>query len=236
MWFCPTFERPDRLKSLADAWERTVKGEQLYVRVWSEDRYKDDYFKEKWPNSWVLYESDAQWCGEALQEFYVLHPGATYYGFIGDDVVPVSAGWVETLRETAGDWFVAYPNDTIQRHGLCTHAAIGGELLRALGWWVPKGFIHHYLDQVWMNVASNCGLLRYCPQVVFRHDHHLRGRAQYDAVYKKADRALPQGLDRWDDYVQNDLSRDVKRVRQELTKRFEEKMLKDWEDGAVYCA
>lgn len=226
MWMCPTFQRPDRLKELAEAWKRTAAGEPLYVRIWTEDKYKDEYFAHTWPEEWVLYESDAEWCGEAIQEFFTLYPGADSYGFIGDDVVPCTDGWVKELESAAGAWFVAYPNDTIQRHGLCTHAVIGGELLRTLGWWVPPGFKHHYLDQVWMNVGGNCGLLRYCPQVTFYHKHPVVKRVKTDAVYAKADAIFMEGAERWDDYTKNELKRDVTKVRKALSEHFEFKDLK----------
>lgn len=235
VWFCPTFERPKRLQELAEAWEKTAQGEPLFVRVWNQDKFKKEYFSMDWPRTWTLYESPAQWCGEALQEFFRLHPDEQQYGFIGDDVIPCTDNWPEILSVAAGDWYLAYPNDTIQRHGLATHFLLGGELLRTLGWWVPEGFKHHYLDQVLQNIAVNAGLARFCPEVTFYHKHQLKGRAENDHVYRKADVIFNEGMERWDEYVENELKQDVMKVRHRIMTEFEIPHLEWMRNGFIHC-
>ena len=184
-WFCPTFQRPERLAELAMSWEMHEQGRKLYVRVWEGDPRRDDYLNITWPEGWELYVSPAEWCGEALEEFYQKYPDEEFYGFIADDIVLRTPKGLEKLERLAEDWSLAYPNDTIQRHHLATHFCIGGELVREVGFLVPYGMKHNYLDVVWMHLGMNLGALRYCPDVIFQHKHFLRGVAEMDDTYKR---------------------------------------------------
>jgi hypothetical protein len=184
-FFCPTFQRPKRLMELANSWDEHARGMPLFVRVWDKDPHKEEYLDTKWPDEWTLYESSAEWTAEALQEFFEKDRERDYYGFIGDDIVLESRDAIGNLVREAGNIYIAYPNDRIQRHNLSTHFCIGGDLVRTVGYLCPPGFKHHYLDQVWHTIGLNTGLLRYRPDVIFNHKHVVRGKAEMDATYQR---------------------------------------------------
>ncbi len=186
-WFCPTFQRPERLRNLADSWEKCEPTTPLYVRVWENDPRKEDYFSQEWPETWHLYEGKAEWCGEAMNEFLERYPDETRYGFIGDDIVLRTEGGLGILDKFAGNMGVAFPNDGLQRHELCTHFSCGGRFIRALGFWAHPNFPHHYLDGVIYALADGIKMLRYCPDVRFEHQHPLvQEGVEMDATYEKA--------------------------------------------------
>jgi len=191
-WVCPTFQRPERLAELAESWEKHETGTPLMVRVWDQDPRKEDYFKITWPKGWELYESPARGAGEALNEYFRMNPNEQTYGFIGDDVVLRTPQGLELLDATAYPWFLAYPNDTIQRHMMCTHFSLGGEFARTIATIVPPMFKHTYMDVGLWHVAAPMNLTRYCPHVVFQHMHFLRKRygIERDATYQEV---YPQG-------------------------------------------
>jgi len=184
-FFCPTFMRPHRLMELAESWHEFARGLPLHVRVWNKDPFRQGYEYTKWPDEWTLYYSDAEWPAEALQEFFEMDTERDYYGFIGDDVVLESEDAIGELIREAGKWYIAYPNDKIQRHRLCTHFCIGGELVREVGYLAPPGIKHHYMDQVWYTIGLNTGMLRYRPDVLFNHKHMIREQAENDATYQR---------------------------------------------------
>jgi len=70
MWICPTFQRPERLKELADSWEKHAPGKKLLVRIWAHDPKVTEYHSIEWPDSWNLYMSYAKGAGEALNEAF----------------------------------------------------------------------------------------------------------------------------------------------------------------------
>lgn len=189
-WMCPTFQRPHRLKELAETWVEMAEDIPLYVRIWKHDQYKEKYYETSWPEEFHLYESEAEWAGDALRDYFVSFPSEPFYGFIGDDVLLKTPDGVAALINEAQDFFIAYPNDRIQRHHLCTHFCLGGELVRTVGYLVPPGIRHHYMDNIWMTIGLNTGLLRYRPDIIFSHAHFLRGR-EYDDTYEKV--YLPDG-------------------------------------------
>lgn len=190
-WFCPTFQRPERLAELALSWEKTVAGKILYVRVWDKDPRKDDYFSYEWPEGWILYESDKEWAGEALNEHFDQHPDDGFYGFIGDDIVLRTKHGLDVLEHTAGNMFMAYPNDTVHRHRMYTHFCLGGGTARSFGFVIPRVFYHFNMDRALGFIMANCGLQRYCPQVIFQHKHFLWGRSERDDTYKKVYGDIP---------------------------------------------
>lgn len=226
-WICPTFQRPERLAELALSWEKCEPGKKLWVRVWEDDPRKDDYFKYEWPEGWVLYESAAEWAGEALNQYFDMQPNEPYYGFIGDDIVLRTPLGMSELEDEAGEWCIAYPNDMLQRHRLCTHFCIGGEFARTLGYIVPRTFAHHNIDLALMNIGRETGLIRYCPRVIFQHKHFLARRdVERDATYRKVwgDVPLEEISKRnelfdskvWTAWAHGEFSRDVGKLRRKM--------------------
>jgi hypothetical protein len=206
------------------------------VRVWEHDPHKEAYFSVEWPKGWNFYESPAEWCGEALQEFWLMRPDEPFYGFIGDDVVLRTPGGLEILEREAGDWFIAWPNDTLQRWRLSTHFCVGGKLTNVLGWWVYPPLRHHYLDMPLYHIAINTGLGRYCPQVIFQHKHFLLGGVEKDATYSRiyGDSNEPTGEMHeaaekiWLDYAREGLAPDIRKVLRTVHETFEDRAR--WED------
>ena len=182
MWVCPTLGRPERLAELARSWERCQPSTKLAVRLWEGDPRLDEYREMKWPKSWHFYRSEKKYLGPALNEFFAAYPDEETYGFIADDIVLRSPGGLELLESLAQPFFVVYPNDCLQRHKLCTHFCLGGDLVRELGW-LALPMVRHSVDLPWYNIARNTGLLRYEPRVIFQHKHFLVGSAEKDSTY-----------------------------------------------------
>ena len=187
MWFCPTYQRPEGLQRLADSWVKYAKDTPLVVRIYEEDAKRKEYEGLNLPESWQIYVSNTKHFSEAMNEFFARNPDEETYGFVADDIELTSEGGLEHLEALATPFFIAYPNDTIQRERLPTHWCVGGDLVRALNWFAPPFLKHNYTDNVWKLLGQNCGLLRYAPNVVFYHHHFIKNRAElnggYDVTY-----------------------------------------------------
>lgn len=230
-WLCPTFQRPERLAELACSWVRHAPGKKLHVRVWKDDPRREEYLNTEWPEEFELYVGEYQGAGETLQQMWRMLPNESSYGFIGDDIVLRTPGAIDKLEEEAGDWYIAFPNDTIQRNRLPTHFCVGGKLTNVVGWLVPNGIRHGYMDLPLLNIGLNTGLLRYRPDIIFQHKHFLMGEAERDDTYAIMYRADGQ-LDEESEYVKADKARldayyeksimeDIKKVLKALVREFE---------------
>jgi hypothetical protein len=182
----------------------------------------------QWPESWTLWDEREQTrLLPALNEAFAKHPNEAFYGFISDDVVPLTPGWHTRLIEAAGDWYVAYPNDCLQRHALPTHPVLGGKLVRSVGFWAVRGLMHNFgLDNFWLNIGLHAGVLRYCPDVIFEHEHVIVGKAVEDAGYKFASEVLAREQKWWEDNAAEPVRDGVLAVRQGLREAFELPALK----------
>lgn len=222
-WFCPTFQRPERLRNLADSWELCEPETPLYIRIWKDDPRKEDYASQGWPESWTFYEGDAEWCGEAMNEFLERFPDEDQYGFLGDDIVLRTKGGLGILERFAGDMGVAFPNDGLHREGLCTHFCCGGRFVRALGYWAHPDFRHHYLDGVIFSIADHMKMLRYCPGVIFEHQHPLINDAiEVDATYEKANAGWEDSIGKFKTWLANEFPMTIAWMKEQCRIDYEE--------------
>jgi len=234
MWFCPTYKRPEGLKELADSWVKYQPGKKLVVRVWEDDPHGEAYARMEWPEEWEFYTSPAEGFTAAMNEFFAKYPDEPTYGFIADDIRLTAEESLDYLESLASPFFIAYPNDTIQRDRLCTHYCIGGDLVRIMGWFSPPFLSHGFTDQVWKLLGQGAGLLRYAPHVVFYHKHFLAGRAPYDDGYAKVydekglmtNAAVTRDSEVFQKYIASAAATDIKMLRAAID-NMEDAILKD---------
>lgn len=110
-------------------------------------------------------------------------------GFMGDDHVPLTRGWdtaVLNALEEAGPWGIAYGDDGYQGERLPTACFMRSELIRHLGYMVPPGLEHLYIDNAWKDIGVKSGGLRYLPEVKITHLHPAADKAEDDDTYRAA--------------------------------------------------
>lgn len=184
MWLCPSILRPKNLARLAEAWQETAPTTPLHVRLWNDDPTLEDYLAIDWPEHWIVTKGPQLPVPQLCNEAYGLNSTEPFYGFIGDDVVPLTPKWADILTAAAGSGKIAWPDDGLHGAKLCTHPCIGGDLVRAVGWWALPSLDHNFMDTAWYSIGEETGRLIYCEEVKFDHRHPLRNRAHDDAVYR----------------------------------------------------
>lgn len=115
---------------------------------------------------------------------YERHPHEPWYGFIADDVVPITNCWDAKLIEAAGSDGMAVPSGG-ETTGGCPHFVLGGDLVRSMGWLSLPGLDRIYIDTVWGDVAKRRGVYREVQNVKLEHRHFSNGKALMDATYRK---------------------------------------------------
>ena len=107
-------------------------------------------------------------------------------GFLGDDHLPRSLGFdskIQSAMNSMGGSGVVYGNDLLQGANLPTAVAISSDIVKTLGYYVPPGMTHLYLDNYWKFLGEQLGRLRYLPDVIIEHLHPAGGKAEWDERY-----------------------------------------------------
>lgn len=119
--------------------------------------------------------------GPTLNEVALAHaPFYDHIGFMGDDHRPRTKGWDAALCTNG----VAYGNDLIHGAGLPTAVVMNSRIILDLGYFVPVGAWHLYLDNAWKDIGDRYGL-DYRADIVMEHLHPLVGKAPSDALYER---------------------------------------------------
>lgn len=179
MWILPSLGRPERAQKVAE----TAPDAPILLRLHWGDKRLDDYQSIKWPKAWKVAVHPKQSLTDSLNWALETYPAERNYGFLADDTIPSPDGWWETLEKAAENRYIAYPDDGVHGKELCTHHCIGGDLMRAVGWWALPGLVHSFLDTVWYTIGYNTDLLRYVPEVRFDHLHPINKKSEMDDTY-----------------------------------------------------
>jgi len=90
-------------------------------------------------------------------------PDYDYICFMGDDHLPITAGWDTKLCEAIGkEAGIAYGNDLLQGENLPTAVVMSSRIIRALGFMSPPALKHLFLDNFWLAMGKALGNANYC--------------------------------------------------------------------------
>lgn len=227
----PSRGRPQNVAALLDAWRETATGAaDLLVALDLDDPTVPDYklvsAAFQWPADRGRFHCRV---GERLRLGGTLNTVALeqagHYrmvGFLGDDHRPRTVGWdrrmVDALDELGTG--MVYGDDLFQRQNLPTQIAMTSDIVRSLGYMVPGGLVHLYVDNAWAELGNTIGRLRYLPDVVIEHLHPSAGKAEMDASYEETNSQAQFDADRhrFEDWKRFSMDADVARL-QELIRR-----------------
>lgn len=185
MWFLVSYNRPDKCAELIRKCQETGMTTPATLIVNGPDQR---YNQIKLPKNWKI-EFNTKNLGLATAMNHALrkNPDLEWYGFLTDDVFPVTVGWDKALIKGAGDRFISHCCDGWQSETrLAGIACFGGKLLRALNTWFVPGTWHCYTDDLWEQLCRDFDLRRYCVDVLCDSPHVMNGRAENDLTYQAA--------------------------------------------------
>lgn len=183
MWILPSRGRPNNVKRLIEAWSRT--GASTPVELCLDADNAPQYEALQMPSCWkVVVGLRSRLLSGIYNDCFKRNPDEPWYGFIADDVVPLTNDWDVRLIEAAGRAGMAVPDGGHDMNG-APHFVLGGDLVRSVGWLSLPGLDRLYIDTVWQNIAERRGVLRSVPHVVLEHRHFSNGKALMDSTYQK---------------------------------------------------
>ncbi len=184
MWFFPTRKRPALCQRLLDACVETGMTSPGMVVV--DGIVEGDYKTLRLPPNVILRATNVHMeFGGVLRWIFANFPDEDYYGLVGDDGIPRTPRWDRELVETAGSWAIALSNSLLPRPDAWTYSVTGGDLMRAVGFWAPPGFIHLYIDDVWEHLITRLGIGRRRDDVVIEEMHYSVGKGLFDETYER---------------------------------------------------
>ncbi len=193
-WFLPSYGRPESLRALQGA-PGGMPGNVL-VLVNEDDPKRAEYERlSPWPIHFVPAGSRV---GDVWREVFLRFPDEPYYGLLSDDLSPETPQWHEKMVEAAGKRHFANPRGgpgwpQRMRSTIC----IGGDLVRAMGYLVPEGFRHNFIDDVWDLIGRTFRLVVPLHDVVVEHRHPLYGTAKTDDTYVRGSADFEQDRERF---------------------------------------
>jgi hypothetical protein len=180
----PSRGRPENLQRFLKAFVNTKASSKIYIRLDIDDPKLSEYQKLDLGRSLVVTGHQVKAAG-AMREVFREYPNEKFYGFVGDDSIPRTEKWDSELAKSAGEWGVSYPDDLLKRQSLATHPFVGGNFLRAIGFWALDGLTHLYTDTTWDFLGRLYGNLVYRPDVIVEHMHFSVGKANHDKTYSR---------------------------------------------------
>lgn len=201
LYIIPTRGRPHKLRELLDSWRATRTTARLLIAIDEDDpeieAYRSTFAEwledtrasntEDW-EEWVRMSSAPRMRLGGTLNHYALEYAEweNIIGFMGDDHRPRTHGWdthIVLAMQSMGGTGVVYGNDKLQGANLPTAVAISADIVQELGYFVPPGAIHLYLDNFWKHLGESLGRLRYLPDVIIEHMHPVAGKAEMDERY-----------------------------------------------------
>ena len=184
MWILPSRSRPHNLLRLIDAWKKTGASTPVLLCIDFDDPCLKQYETIEIPPEWSVAVGLRGPLSNIYNNSYKRHQNDPWFGFIADDVVPITNGWDVKLIETAGSDGMAVPAGG-ETTGGCPHFVLGGDLVRSVGWLSLPGLDRIYIDTVWGKIARSRGVYREVQNVKLEHRHFSNGKALMDSTYRK---------------------------------------------------
>lgn len=223
----PSRGRPDNVDDLIKSFSLTRRYASLLVVVDDDDDMLDTYVarSETYPTWAALSVTPRQRLGPTLNDYAVRHaPLYDIIAFMGDDHRPRSPRWDERFATSIarmGGVGLAYGNDLIQGQNLPTAVWMSSCIVEALGYMVPPGMTHLYLDDFWKALGQRLQRLAYVHDVVIEHMHPVAGKAPWDDGYAEVNAGAMYENDGrvFQAYLRSHLNADVDKIMERCVLR-----------------
>lgn len=185
MWIFATRSRVDNCKRFIESWNKTKANSEVYLRLDDCDPFLHDLLNLNWPKNFEIIVGPREGLRAALNEGSNKYPNKNWYGLLADDLVPATECWDQYLINKAGLKQISYPNDLGGKPKLPTHPVVGGDLVRAVGWFGLPCSNHLYLDTAWKVIGEGLNCLHRMPDIIVEHVHPFWDKAPSDLIYSE---------------------------------------------------
>jgi hypothetical protein len=185
MWVLPTRSRVDNCKRFITEWKNSQASTPVYVRLDKCDPVLEQLQSLSWPAEFTLHIGPRQGIRAAMEEMFLKYPEEAWYGILADDLIPQTPYWDQHLIKRAGLGRISYPNDLGRKSKLPTHPCVGGDLVRAQGWFGLPVVRHYCVDSVYRYIGDELGIKHRLDDVIVEHAHYSENKTDRDELYKE---------------------------------------------------
>jgi len=188
MWILATRTRVDSCERFIQGWIQSQASTPVYVRLDTCDPFIIQLKNLPWPEQFTVHVGPRQGLRAAMEEMFQAHPQEAWYGILADDLVPRTPGWDQLLVQRAGRGCISYPNDLGRKTKLPTHPCVGGDLVRAQGWFGLPVVRHYCVDSVYRYIGDQLGIKHRLDDVIVEHVHYSEKKSERDGLYRETSR------------------------------------------------
>ena len=188
MWILATRTRIENCQRFIAGWIKSQASTPVYVRLDECDPFIEQLKNLPWPEQFTVHIGPRQGLRAAMEEMFQAHPNEPWYGILADDLVPQTPGWDQLLVERAGRDYISYPNDLGRKTKLPTHPCVGGDLVRAQGWFGLPVVRHYCVDSVYRYIGDQLGIKHRLDDVIVEHVHYSEKKSERDGLYRETSR------------------------------------------------
>ncbi len=220
----PSRGRPQNIVRLYEALAKTDSDVELIVGVDADDPKIDEYYEiNKNRNFTLVVSPERRKFGSTLNYLSLMFADEyEYLAWMGDDHLPVTKGWDQSYRDELAkmDAGIVYGNDLVQGINIPTQMGFTSNIVKALGYAVPEGFVHLYIDNYFLELGRAIGGCCYLPDVIVQHLHPSAGGAQEDQTYREANSPENWSNDqrRFNEYMIEELTTDAEKIRKYVSR------------------
>ena len=195
LWLLPTRRRVEIVKRfLANA---VANGLSSPGRILVQDselaELRAEYDSIELPPGWSIVGCPEDSICETTRGALPLYRDLDWVGTVTDDVVPETPGWEAKLLEWQDGRTIVSCDDGSQAPKRMAGAIIWPiAIFRAVGYWVPSGFKHCFVDDLWETLGRETGCWRVRMDVMVRHLHPFGAGGVQDETHFHSYRA-----DKW---------------------------------------
>jgi hypothetical protein len=219
----PSRGRPQNIKRLCEALKNTNADLDFAVGVDADDVTLDEYKKVEAEYGFELWISPERKRFAATVNSIALanYENYKYLAWFGDDHVPHTLYWDQLYRNALDELKVGvvYGNDLVMGETIATELAFTSNIVETLGYAIPDGFVHLYVDNYFMELGKSIGKLVYLPDVIVQHLHPtVIGKHIEDATYTEANSEENWTNDRirFEKYIADELPHDSAKLKELL--------------------
>jgi hypothetical protein len=186
MWILPTRGRPASLVRFIDAWNKTGATTPVMLRLDDDDVELPNYVAIELPKNFVRVIGPRIGLARSINQVFEIYPNEPWYGLLADDLLPQTPGWDKLLTDKASCWNISYPNDLGKLPDLPTHPCVGGDLIRAIGWFGFPPTKHYFVDTIWQYIGQHLDNIHRLDDVIVEHLHYSTGKSEMDQNYQES--------------------------------------------------
>ena len=208
-------KRTSNIKELKQSWLETTSGNSDLLIGLDDD---DEHFYERLEG--LIYDINPR-----LRMIGTLNLLATkycdkyeYIAFLGDDHRFRTIGWEDVFLEEAKNMkcCVFYGNDLLQGANIPTAVFMSSNIIKSLGFMVPKTLIHMYADNFWLETGKFLGILKYFNEITIEHMHPAANKAQTDLQYIEVDSFTNHDRTNFIHYMNNEFISDMQKIKKDI--------------------